>query len=137
MSASKTAQSDTLQAQTALAKAELEHGRAIGGYDKARVALLVALGLQSPPSLQDPQRPTEDLVLAPDYEDDGVALRQDLTEWLRLAQQYVLPGGVAICMLGPSDEVPAQVEDLALKQELGYALPFSGAQRRLAIYQHL
>jgi len=58
-------------------------------------------------------------------------------EWLRLAQHYVLPGGVAICMLGPSDQVPQRVEDLALKQELAYALPFSGAQRRLAIYQHL
>jgi hypothetical protein len=58
-------------------------------------------------------------------------------EWLHLAQQYVLPGGVAICMLGPSDEVPDQVEDLALEQELRYSLPYSGAQRRLAIYKHV
>jgi 16S rRNA (guanine527-N7)-methyltransferase len=58
-------------------------------------------------------------------------------DWLRLAQQYVLPGGVAICMLGPADEIPDKVEDLALKQELRYALPYSGAQRRLAIYQHV
>jgi 16S rRNA (guanine527-N7)-methyltransferase len=58
-------------------------------------------------------------------------------EWLRLAQQYVLPGGVAICMLGPADEIPPQVEDMALQQELRYALPYSGAQRRLAIYKHL
>src|SRR5437764_5968019 len=27
-------------------------------------------------------------------------------EWLQLAQHYVLPGGVAICMLGPSEEAP-------------------------------
>jgi 16S rRNA (guanine527-N7)-methyltransferase len=58
-------------------------------------------------------------------------------EWLRLAQQYVLPGGVAICMLGPADEIPPQVEHMALQQELRYALPYSGAQRRLAIYKHL
>jgi 16S rRNA (guanine527-N7)-methyltransferase len=57
-------------------------------------------------------------------------------DWLHLAQQYVLPGGVAICMLGPSDEIPDKVEDLILKQELRYALPYSGAQRRLAIYKH-
>jgi len=58
-------------------------------------------------------------------------------DWLRLAQQYVLPAGVAICMLGPSDKVPPQVGALALKQELSYTLPTSKAQRRLAIYKHI
>jgi len=57
--------------------------------------------------------------------------------WLQLAQQYVLPGGVAICMLGPSDSVPDRIGDLALQQQLAYALPFSQAQRRLAIYKHV
>ncbi len=57
-------------------------------------------------------------------------------EWLRLAEHYVLPAGVAICMLGPSDAVPARVGALSLQQELGYALPYSKAQRRLAIYRH-
>jgi 16S rRNA (guanine527-N7)-methyltransferase len=57
-------------------------------------------------------------------------------EWLQLAQHYVLPGGVAICMLGPEDDAPERVGDLTLKQQLGYALPFSKAQRRLAIYKH-
>jgi 16S rRNA (guanine527-N7)-methyltransferase len=57
-------------------------------------------------------------------------------DWLRLAQQYVLPGGVAICMLGPSDPIPEKVDDMTLQQELRYALPYSGAQRRLAIYKH-
>jgi 16S rRNA (guanine527-N7)-methyltransferase len=57
-------------------------------------------------------------------------------EWLRLAQHYVLPGGVAICMLGPSDPIPDKLDDLALVQELRYALPCTGAQRRLAIYKH-
>ena len=58
-------------------------------------------------------------------------------EWLQLAQHYVLPGGVAICMLGPSEEAPVKVGDLTLKQQLGYTLPFSKAPRRLAIYRHL
>lgn len=57
-------------------------------------------------------------------------------QWLRLAEQYVLPGGIAICMLGPTDAVPVQVGALKLKQELGYELPYSKAQRRLAIYKH-
>ena len=57
-------------------------------------------------------------------------------QWLRLAVHYVLPGGVAICMLGPSDPIPDKVDDLALVQELRYALPCTGAQRRLAIYKH-
>ena len=59
------------------------------------------------------------------------------TAWLQLAQHYVLPGGAAICMLGPEATVPDRVGDLALQQELAYALPFSQAQRRLAIYKHV
>ena len=58
-------------------------------------------------------------------------------EWLRLAEHYVLPAGVAICMLGPSDPVPPRVGAMALKQELSYVLPYSGSQRRLAIYKHV
>jgi 16S rRNA (guanine527-N7)-methyltransferase len=56
-------------------------------------------------------------------------------EWLKLAEQYVLPGGVAVCMLGPADEAPDRAGDMVLQQELGYALPFSKAQRRLAVYK--
>ncbi len=57
--------------------------------------------------------------------------------WLALADNYVLPGGIAICMLGPSDEVPETVGELRLEKQLGYRLPFSGAQRRLALYRHV
>jgi 16S rRNA (guanine527-N7)-methyltransferase len=56
--------------------------------------------------------------------------------WLRLAEEYVLPNGVAICMLGPTDPAPEQVGQMALQRELAYALPYSGAQRRLAVYKH-
>lgn len=56
--------------------------------------------------------------------------------WLALAEHYVLPGGVAICMMGPSEDVPEKVGELRLQQELAYQLPRSGAQRRLAIYKH-
>jgi len=55
--------------------------------------------------------------------------------WLALAEEYVLPGGLAFCMLGPSDLVPDKHGDLVLRRELGYRLPFSRAQRRLAIFQ--
>ena len=55
--------------------------------------------------------------------------------WLALAEKYVLPGGLAFCMLGPSDPVPDKQGDLVLRRELGYRLPFSRAQRRLAIFQ--
>lgn len=58
-------------------------------------------------------------------------------EWLGLAEHYVLPGGVAICMLGPSDEPPERVGEMALREQLGYALPYSKAQCRLAIYKHV
>ena len=58
-------------------------------------------------------------------------------EWLQLAQHYVLPGGVVICMLGPAEEPPQRVGDLALKQQLRYTLPFSKSQRRLAIYRRV
>ena len=58
------------------------------------------------------------------------------TPWLTLADSYVLPGGIAICMLGPSDEVPDQVGELRLEKQLAYQLPFSKAERRLALYRH-
>jgi 16S rRNA (guanine527-N7)-methyltransferase len=55
--------------------------------------------------------------------------------WLALAEPYVLPGGLAFCMLGPSDPVPEKQGDLVLQRELGYRLPFSRAERRLAVFQ--
>jgi 16S rRNA (guanine527-N7)-methyltransferase len=56
-------------------------------------------------------------------------------QWLDLAEPYVLPGGMAFCMLGPSDAAPEQRGELALERELAYRLPFSQASRRLAIYR--
>ena len=58
-------------------------------------------------------------------------------QWLELAGHYVLPAGVAICMLGPADAAPPRVGALALQQELAYLLPRSKSQRRLAIYKHV
>lgn len=75
------AQSDTLQARTALAKAELDSSRALGIYKKSLAVMVVALGLpaQAPEALK--------LVLAPDYSDTENILRQDLTTWLALAYE--------------------------------------------------
>lgn len=75
------AQTDTLQAKTALAKAELENGRARGIYDKSLAVLVVALGL--PAQLAE----TQNLVLAPDYSASDNTLSQDLATWLALAHE--------------------------------------------------
>jgi 16S rRNA (guanine527-N7)-methyltransferase len=57
--------------------------------------------------------------------------------WLTLAVNYVLPNGVAICMLGPGDAAPDRVGQMELHREMRYQLPFSKAERRLAIYRHV
>ncbi|MEO5340560.1 MAG: TolC family protein [Magnetococcus sp. MYC-9] len=70
------ARSDTLQAVTALAKAELERSRAQGGYRKAIAALVHVLGL---PSGAEP-------VLVEDLHDSTGRLQQELKVWLQQAQ---------------------------------------------------
>ncbi|WP_367651482.1 TolC family protein [Cupriavidus basilensis] len=74
------AQSDTLQAKTSVAKAELESARAFGAYERSLTALVVALGL--------PTQTVESkgLVLAQDYMDEDNSLGHDLATWLELAQ---------------------------------------------------
>ncbi|MBF0098439.1 MAG: TolC family protein [Magnetococcales bacterium] len=72
--------SDTLQAKTTLSKAELEHARAQGSYEKALVGLIVGLGLP-PQALQPPN-----LILAQDYQDTESGVQQELSEWLHIAQ---------------------------------------------------
>lgn len=74
-----SAQSDTLQAKTALAKAELENARAKGLYEKSLVALLVTIGLPS----QTWQ--STHLTLALDYQPEITTLEQDLASWISLA----------------------------------------------------
>jgi 16S rRNA (guanine527-N7)-methyltransferase len=56
-------------------------------------------------------------------------------DWLDLAQSYLRAGGVALCMLGPTEAIPEQVGRLRLDRTLAYQLPFSQARRRLAIYR--
>ena len=75
------AQSDTLQATTALAKAELEHARACGTYEKSLVSLEVSMGLP----LQTFQE--QGLTLAQDYQDEVSHITQDLATWLKCAQE--------------------------------------------------
>ena len=55
--------------------------------------------------------------------------------WLRLAEPYVLPGGLVLCMLGPRDDVVPNQGALTLERDLAYNLPFSGAQRRVLLYR--
>ena len=68
---------DTLQAKTALAKANLETSRAQGDYDKALAVMIYGMGLPANTSLQ----------LQQDVEDSEPILTQDLDVWLERARQ--------------------------------------------------
>lgn len=70
------AQSDTLQAATALAKASLDRSRALGDYQKAMAMLVYALGVPAETQLQ----------LAPDLADDSRDMGKYLAAWLAQAR---------------------------------------------------
>ncbi|NKI69928.1 TolC family protein [Collimonas pratensis] len=70
------AQSDTLQAATALARASLDRSRALGDYQKAMAMLVYALGVPAETQLQ----------LAPDLADDSHDMGKDLDAWLAQAK---------------------------------------------------
>ena len=70
------AQSDTLQAATALARASLDRSRAQGDYQKAMAMLVYVLGVPAETQLQ----------LAPDLADDSHDMGKDLDAWLAQAR---------------------------------------------------
>lgn len=70
------AHSDTLQAESALARAALGASRADGEYDKARAVLVYTLGLPA----------GADIELAQDADGPAASLRADLRAWLAQAQ---------------------------------------------------
>ena len=74
-------QSDVLQAEVALAKAELNRSRAQGAYDRAILSLLYAMG----GATDDAARAA--LVLAPLQDEASDEAMQDLSQWFDLAQQ--------------------------------------------------
>lgn len=71
---------ETLQARTFVARAELEHARASGLYQKALVALQAAMGIAADDVPQG-------LTLAPLDDDDPSELEQDLQDWLQQVRQ--------------------------------------------------
>jgi outer membrane protein len=73
------AQSDTLQATTALARVELDSSRALGAYDKAMTSLVIAMGLS--PAGTDLQS----VALDDGLSDDATELGKDLQSWLELS----------------------------------------------------
>ena len=73
------AQSDTLQAITALARVELDSSRALGAYDKAVSSLVVAMGLS--PAIAGRQAVT----LAGDLQGEHDAVGKDIQAWLEIA----------------------------------------------------
>ncbi len=63
----------------------------------------------------------------------------DLPDWLDLAPAYVQPGGRVVAMLGkaqPESELRARAEErgLGLVAFRDYRLPFSGAERQVAVF---
>jgi outer membrane protein len=74
------AQSETLQAATALARAELETSRAQGVYEKSIAALLYAMGMPDPAFDDAP------IALVVDTLEDPIGLGKDLAGWLQAAR---------------------------------------------------
>jgi 16S rRNA (guanine527-N7)-methyltransferase len=63
----------------------------------------------------------------------------DLPDWLNLAPAYVLPGGRVVAMLGkaqPDTELRARADERSLRfvSSRQYRLPFSGAERQVAVF---
>jgi 16S rRNA (guanine527-N7)-methyltransferase len=63
----------------------------------------------------------------------------DLTDWLALAPAYVQPGGRVVAMLGkaqPDSELRARADErgLSFVSQRQYRLPFSGAERQVAVF---
>jgi 16S rRNA (guanine527-N7)-methyltransferase len=63
----------------------------------------------------------------------------DLPDWLDLAPAYVLPGGRVVAMLGkaqPDAELQARAVERNLRfvSARQYRLPFSGAERQVAVF---
>jgi 16S rRNA (guanine527-N7)-methyltransferase len=64
---------------------------------------------------------------------------RDLPDWLDLAPAYVQPGGRVVAMLGkaqPESELRARAEERSLRliSFRDYRLPFSGAERQVAVF---
>jgi len=73
------AQSGTLQATTALARAQLDSSRALGAYEKAVTSLVLAMGLS--PAVAGGQSVT----LADDLQGEPGEIGKDLQAWLEIA----------------------------------------------------
>jgi 16S rRNA (guanine527-N7)-methyltransferase len=106
------------------------------GFLKAAIA---ALGLKEARGLHaraegNPEKegiPRAELLIARAF--------MDLPDWLDLAPAYVLPGGRVVAMLGkaqPDAELRARAEERGLRfvSARQYRLPFSGAERQVAVF---
>ncbi len=63
----------------------------------------------------------------------------DLPDWLKLAPAYLAPGGRVVAMLGkaqPEEELRARATEqgLVVVSARAYRLPFSGAERQVAVF---
>ena len=84
------AQSDTLQAATAQAKAALDQGRALGAHQKALSVLVYAVGLATATKLvlpeDDPELRLGAQDVGPSQNDAMVNAKREVNDWLALAQ---------------------------------------------------
>ncbi|MDC0711739.1 16S rRNA (guanine(527)-N(7))-methyltransferase RsmG [Stigmatella sp. ncwal1] len=106
------------------------------GFLKATIA---ALGLKDARGLHlraegQPERegiPRAELLIARAF--------MDLPDWLALAPAYVQPGGRVVAMLGkaqPDSELAVRASERGLRvvSSRQYRLPFSGAERQVAVF---
>ena len=64
---------------------------------------------------------------------------RDLPDWLDLAPAYVAPGGRVVAMLGKAAAdaelaAAASARGLQVHSARAYRLPFSGAERQVAVF---
>ena len=66
---------------------------------------------------------------------------KDVSDWLKLARSYTLPGGAVAAMLGKTVAAETNLSEMAisfgmtLESEHRFSLPFSGAERGVAIFR--
>jgi 16S rRNA (guanine527-N7)-methyltransferase len=106
------------------------------GFLKAAIA---ALGLKDARALHARAEGAPEAESIPRAEVLIARAFMDLPDWLDLAPAYLLPGGRVVAMLGkaqPDSELQARASErgLRLVSARQYRLPFSGAERQVAVF---
>jgi 16S rRNA (guanine527-N7)-methyltransferase len=102
-------------------------------------ATIAALGLKEARGLHARAEGTPEAEGIPRAEVLIARAFKDLPDWLDLAPAYLLPGGRVVAMLGkaqPDEELRARASERGLRHLSArqYRLPFSGAERQVAVF---